>query len=482
MKRAAWVTLALVAGCGGPRAVSRTATVATPDQPFRYVAPALGALDVQGARGPASMRAATLPNGLRVLVAELPEATTVSMHFVNRGGDDTERDRPGLAALTARLAAWSLGRCEASSPVGCANGPDWYAVDHRAARFFGTVEPGAVGTFVLRLAAGLRRFEVSRQDFARVVAHATDERRNAVNRQGRLGEIVAPRVFDDGTLYNSLVSGTSEELRSLRLERANALFRERYTPSECALVAVGRTSLGEVMAYAERLLGPWQGGAAPPPSAPHATIREGGDRVFLLETTTRPQASVLFVVPVRAAGPRELASMRLLATTLGASFSSRIQRALRVERGSAYTASAAVQEFGDVALLTVESAIENGRVAESLRLIDEAVGSAAREGVTDEEFRSARRLAAVQWQSALDTPAGVAASLVDGVIARREPEDAPPAWIAALDALTRAEVNRYLSAELSVERARVFVSGDASALRDDLESLGFGRVVTIPQE
>jgi predicted Zn-dependent peptidase len=468
VRPAALALVALAAGC----AARAPAAWVTADQPFRYQRPPLAALDPLTVRG---VRTATLPNGLRIIVAEDPTASSVTMRFVNRrGGDDTERDRPGLAALAARTVALVAGRCGAPDDA-CVNGPTRYAVDHRGAWLLGEVEPGGVGTFIRRVAAGVRAPDLAAGD----LDAAANQSIAGARRGGVLASYVAPRVFDDGTLFHSPLAGTAEDIQYLRAPRVREFFARRYAPSECALVAVGRTTLDEVMAYALRLLGPWHATRPPAATAATAALREGGDRVLLLETGSRPQALVLFVVPVRVTGPAALAATHLAGAVLASSFSSRIQRALRMERGSTYSVSSSVVVFGDVALLTIESSIENARVAESLRLVQETVAAVARAGLTDDEHRQARRSIVARWQTTLDSPEGVATLLVDGALAARQDPAAPPPWVAALDALPLAEVNRVLAAEVSVARARVFVRGDASALRAGLEGLGLGPVGTL---
>lgn len=465
----------LVAACASRRL--GPATVATPDAPFRYQPPALAPMHAPQITG---VREARLSNGLRVIVASLPDTASVNMQFVNRrGGDDTEPDRPGLAAFTARVVAASLVRCDAPSQDACANGPARYLVDHQSARFYGDVEPGEVGTFALRVASGLRHGWVPRDEFFRILNLSISDARQAGGHS--LGSYVAPRMFDDGTLFHSRLAVSPRELGLLRYEAATALYRQRYTPGECALIAVGRTTLDEVLPYAERLLAPWQGAAASAPSDGRAVLREGGDRMMLLETGSLPQAEVMFSVPLRVDGPRALAAIELAGSTLASSFSSRIQRALRVERGSAYSVNASVSRFGDVAVLTIESVIENERVAESLRIIRDAFASVGRDGLTEAEFQAATHASLSRWETLLDSPEGIASTLLDAVVERRA-ADAPPAWVGALPTISRDEVNRYLHTEIDLERARVFVRGDASALREGLERAGFGRVATPAHE
>lgn len=465
---------ALAAACAG----ARHAPVATPDAPFRYQRPALAPLPPAAVGG---VQTATLANGLRLIVAEDPAATSVRVVFVNRrGGDDTERDRAGLAAVTARAMASAVGRCESEGATACENGPTHYGVDHHSAHFSGQVAPGAVGVFIRRVAAGLRG-GVTLEHFAPALLGTLTSVAESASDPG-LGDFIPRAVFADGSLFQSDVRGRVADLRALDLERASDFFSRRYAPSECALIAAGRVTLGEVQAYAERLLGPWRAAAPPPAPTPRAALREGGDRLMLLETGNRPQASIVVAVPVRTEAANARAAVRVLADVLASSSWSRLPRALRFERGSAYSVNAEVSEYGDVSLLEVSTAVETGRAVEALRLIRGALEDVARAGVSDEEFERARRSTAVEWRALSETTVGRASVLYAAFRARSEDPAAPPPWVPALDTLTRAEVNRVLAAELSASRARYFIEGDPTPLREGLATLGLGRVATLRGE
>ena len=468
--------LALALGCAAR--APRPEGPATADAPFRYRAPPLG--ELLPAPEPA-VRTARLGNGLEVVVAERPGATSTEMFFVNRrGGDDTERDRPGLAALTARLVGFAVGRCD-GPPGSCAGAPARWGVDHRAARFSGVAEPGEVGTFIRHVAAGVRGFDPSAAAFNDALGHAREEwERRGEGRQ--LADLVAPAVFDDGTLYSASVAGSTEDLANLRLDRLRELFRRRYVPAHCALVAVGRADLGEVTAWAERMLGPWTGGPpAPRPQTP-ATFRRGGDRVTLLEAPGRAQAGVLYAIPLRTPDAAGRAAAHVLASAMASTFSSRLLRALRVERGSTYGVHASVLHFGDASVLLTEAEIEEARVGESLRAVRDGFLDVARGGLTSEEFDRARRRALVAWQAASDEDDGFTALLLDGVSEGRSPPWSPPDWVAGMDGLDAAVGNARLAAALADAEPRVFVRGDPTRLRGELEALGMGPVVTVAPE
>lgn len=231
--RASWWILPLaLAGCGGASRWSPR----TPDAPFRYAPPALGALLPEA---PRSVRSARLANGLRVVVAERPEAATVLMRFVNlRGGDDTERDRPGLAALAAEMMAAGVGHC-VGAPEVCRSAPRRWGITRTMSFVMGDVDPEHVGVFVRHLAAGLRRFDESPGTFARSRDRARDEAVER-SRQQRLSELLTETVFDDGSLYSSSVRGSADEIAELGSDRLRRLVQARYVPSSSVLLVEGR--------------------------------------------------------------------------------------------------------------------------------------------------------------------------------------------------------------------------------------------------
>lgn len=464
--RASWWILPLaLAGCGGASRWSPR----TPDAPFRYAPPALGALLPEA---PRSVRSARLANGLRVVVAERPEAATVLMRFVNlRGGDDTERDRPGLAALAAEMMAAGVGHC-VGAPEVCRSAPRRWGITRTMSFVMGDVDPEHVGVFVRHLAAGLRRFDESPGTFARSRDRARDEAVER-SRQQRLSELLTETVFDDGSLYSSSVRGSADEIAELGSDRLRRLVQARYVPSSSVLLAVGRVTLDELLAWVEPMLGVWSGPpAAPRPETP-VRLREGGDAVVLLASPGRTQAEVVYAIPLRTPDATTRAAARLLATAMGSNFSSRLQRALRVQRGSTYGVSAELAEHGDVSVLVVHTELEESRVAESLRAVRDAFAAVTRDGLTADEFDRARTRLQVGWDAESDTDDGLADRILDAVVDGRDPLAAPP-WIAALPALTAEGSNAWLRGALREASPRVFVRGDATRLRAALDALDLG--------
>lgn len=202
-------------------------------------------------------------------------------------------------------------------------------------------------------------------------------------------------------------------------------------------------------------------------------LREGGDAVVLLASPGRTQAEVVYAIPLRTPDATTRAAARLLATAMGSNFSSRLQRALRVQRGSTYGVSAELAEHGDVSVLVVHTELEESRVAESLRAVRDAFAAVTRDGLTADEFDRARTRLQVGWDAESDTDDGLADRILDAVVDGRDPLAAPP-WIAALPALTAEGSNAWLRGALREASPRVFVRGDATRLRAALDALDLG--------
>lgn len=471
MRAPRWLLALALVGCGGASRWSPR----TPDAPFRYAPPALGALLPEA---PRSVRTARLANGLRVVVAERPEATTVLMRFVNlRGGDDTERDRPGLASLAAEMMAEAVGRC-VGAPEVCGSAPQRWGITRTMSFVSGEADPEHVGVFVRHLAAGLRRFDESAATFARSRDRARGEAQER-SRQNRLSELLTETVFDDGTLYSTRVRGSAEEIAELRSDRLRRLVETRYVPSSAVLLAVGRVTLDELLAWVEPMLGVWRGPPAAPRPVTPARLREGGDAVVLLASPGRTQAEVVYAIPLRTPDAASRAAAEVLATAMGSTFSSRLQRALRVERGSTYGVSAELAEHGDVSVLVVHTELEESRVAESLRAVRDAFAAVARDGLTADEFVRARTRLQVGWDTQSDTDDGLADRILDAIVDGREAL-AAPAWIAALPGVTPEGGNAWIQGALRDASPRVFARGDATRLRAALDALDLGpaRIIT----
>lgn len=387
------------------------------------------------------LRYAALPNGLHVIVAEMPARVGATVALVcGRGGDAGIAARPGLAAATRQVLSQLIVDRVATTPGQA--GRLVVSLDHRgpgrAAEFVVHMTTGDVAPMLWGFASALRRFEVRADALARVRPAAPGA--------------PAPTPAD--------VEGH---------------FRASYSPASCAVVAAGALTHGAVMAYVEPLLGPWSNPTTPPAAGPAVPPPAGGR--FVLEAQPwRAQTRVTVTFPLRVAGARELAAFRVACGLLSPWNSSRLLRVLRHERGDVYHLEGGCHVTGEAGEIRVEGELAPDRAPAAVRVIHdvaEALASGAAR-VTAAEVDRVRRQTLTAWRASVDSEEAVVTMAVEALEEGRAPDGAAPAWIDALRTVTPAEVDAFLQRELSTARARVEVVGPPGAtLPGSFEGTGF---------
>ena len=91
--------------------------------------------------------------------------------------------------------------------------------------------------------------------------------------------------------------------------------------------------------------------------------------------------------PTIKRGHDDEAPLRLLASILGGTMSSRLFVEVRERRGLCYTVRAATDSYQDTGMLTVRAGLDATRLSEAMQVITDELRKAAQDGVTEAELR-----------------------------------------------------------------------------------------------
>ncbi|MEK9157371.1 MAG: pitrilysin family protein, partial [Patescibacteria group bacterium] len=91
--------------------------------------------------------------------------------------------------------------------------------------------------------------------------------------------------------------------------------------------------------------------------------------------------------PTIKRGHADEAPLRLLASILGGTMSSRLFVEVRERRGLCYTVRAATDSYQDTGMLTVRAGLDATRLSEAMQVITDELRKAAQDGVTEAELR-----------------------------------------------------------------------------------------------
>jgi zinc protease len=384
-------------GAPSPARSAAEPGIAAPEGFVEVASASLGALTARKWR---------LGNGLEVVLLPDPQASNVSYTTWFRVGSRNEDERAGGTGLahlfehlmftqTKTMAADEFDR-EIEAAGGNANAMTYYDftayVDDLPAR-------------ELALAARLEADRMTNLDLRkRQVDNERDvvveERLSSVEDSvdGAMDEQMYKQAFRSHP-YRWPVIGWMKDIKAVTQEKALAFYRRYYTPGNAVVIIAGNVDPAAALDVIARHYGPIPAGEAPPPDraqperAPAAEIRA---------TLARPVPADRLLVgfPAPGLGDRDRAAYEVVGELLAGGPSSRLNRALVVERQWASSVHADVAPTRDPALYTVWVQMVKGRAAEQAErvIVDAAAALAAQPVPADELGRAIARLETEFWR------------------------------------------------------------------------------------
>ena len=235
--------------------------------------------------------------------------------------------------------------------------------------------------------------------------------REAINEENP--STLASRAID-GALFGDHylarpTGGTSASLKEITREDVVGFHGGFFGPGGACLTFAGDVTDEQAVALAERWFGDWERKTQPVESA-EVPEREAL-RILLVDRPGAIQSEIRIgqVVPLLRQD-RDYAAARMLSEVFGGSFSSRLNRVLRIEKGLTY----GVRGYFDVdaggAALKIGTFTRTDKTVEAIEAILAEVDRLQAGSMTKDEIGEARDSLIGRFQMALETPAQVASS------------------------------------------------------------------------
>jgi zinc protease len=460
-------------GTGQPAATANVvATRPTPGTPRPYDFPAVERFQ--------------LPNGLRVIVANLPGRPLVSASLILRNGAaDEPPAHAGATVMAARALSEGTKRfdaialVEASERLGASLHADagWDAmsvsVDVPATRLEPALE--LLAEVVLNPTFPASEVERLRDERLNDLLQAkADPRRRA-------DEAFSSTIYESASPYHRPAGGIRETVTELTPSRLRAAYERGLDPARAALIVGGDLSGIEISAIAERLLGGWGPGVGAATSG--RIVDAGAVRERFVRVLHRPGAVQTEIRIGHVGVPRRIEdfhALSVMGAILGGLFNSRLNMKLREEKGYTYGAGAgfdlrrAAGPFGARAAVNTEVTVP--AVTDFLVELDRIRDAP----VSDAELRAARDFLVGVFPLRFETPGPIVGAL-SGLVVHELPDDELARYRPAIEAVTADDVLEAARGRIHTDRTAIVLVGDADAFGPALEAAGFGPI-TIERE
>ena len=345
------------------------------------------------------VRAATLANGMRVVVWPVRNIPNVALYNWVRAGSRNEA--PGATGLahffehmmfngTSRHPPGEFDRLMEAQ--GGANNA--FTIDDV------TVYQDWFPAGSLELVLELESDRVARLAFTPAVIESergvvASERRLRVedNNHGLLAEQVQATAFLAHP-YRFPTIGWPADISSWRMEDLQEFYRTYYAPNNLTLALAGDVDPEQAIALARRYFEPIPAQAPPPPVRAVEPEQLCERRVLIRRKAQTPLLQYAYKAP-RASDPRAPA-VSLLLSALVEGDASRLHRSLVEDRQVAIEVSGHWQEGFDPGLLWLSLILPEGADPDEAReALDTELAAVAADGVTEAELERARNLATV---------------------------------------------------------------------------------------
>ncbi|HEX6491690.1 MAG TPA: pitrilysin family protein [Gaiellaceae bacterium] len=385
----------------------------------------------------------TLGNGLRVLLAPMPQATSVTCMIMLAAGSRYEtRETNGIAHFAEHMFFKGTERRPSAREIGT-------EVDGIGGEFNAFTGKEYTGYYV-KCAAEFRDTALDvLVDMLRHSKFAEDEieREKGVIVEEMNMYYDTPRDFIGGVYEELLygdqplgwdIIGRKETVRGARRETCLEYTGRWYKPGRM-VVGLGGNLGSDPVARIEELLGDLEAAETGEPEA--AAVRTSDGARVKIHHKQSDQAHLCLGVPSYPLDHPDRYSLQLLATVLGTGMSSRLFTEVRERRGLAYYVFAINHSYTDTGSLYSQAGVDIKRADEAVETIAQELRRIVEEPVGAAELDKSRNLAKGRFLLQLENPQGMIMFGLRREVLEGQAVD-PEEVQAGLDAVSAADVQR----------------------------------------
>ncbi|MGZ8796624.1 MAG: M16 family metallopeptidase [Thermoanaerobaculia bacterium] len=416
----------------------------------------------------------TLPNGLRILVAENHNAPLLSLRSLIRSGADHDNAQlAGLASLVADMLDEGAGERDAiklAEDLGMLGGSLGTGADWDATYASIDVLSRNAGPSISILSDVSSRATLPPDGFDRVRRERLTEILQQRDEPAAIaGKRFSALLYGEGVYGNSIV-GNLESVSRVTLDDVRRFYQQHFVPNNSSVVVGGDISAAEAVSIVERTFGSWKKGAEPP--RPAVTPRPvDSSRIYIID---RPQAVQSEIRVGHIGVPRsseDYFPIAVMNALLGGVFNSRINMNLRERHGYTYGARSAFAFRRQAGPFVVSAPVRNEVTRQSVEEVLAELRRIRTGDVEQLELDDVKNYLMGVFPATVQTSSDVASRLVDMELYGL-PEDYFDRYREKIAAINREEIERVAKKYIDPDRALIVIVGSAKDIREPLGNLG----------
>ncbi len=287
-------------------------------------------------------------------------------------------------------------------------------------------------------------------------------------------ETVASKVanrefFGPNHPYSRPVSGSTPTVRALTLADVRQAYRS-ISPSQATIFACGSLSSAQLKTELDKRFGKWLKAPTPEPAPTFSEVSSNAQRVVIVDRPDAVQTVIQVMMPTVPYTSPDRYGLSALGVAFGGTFTSRLNRNLREDKGYTYGAGLAYSFSRPVSFTYASTSVRADVTGASVKEILAEIKNATAGNFTAEEASKARNTIRVDFVNAFGTRQGI----VGTAIAFREngiPFDQLGAELQKFYSVTPDDLNKLASEALPLNRALIVLVGDKDAILKQIAGL-----------
>ena len=420
----------------------------------------------------------TLPNGLRVIVAQTKNVPIVTAQLlIKSGGEADPQNLSGLADFTASLLTKGTKTRSATQiaeeieflggSIGAGAGWDSSNVSVR-------VTNDKTDKALAVLADVVMNPTFQQEEIDRYREQLLDGLSVQMKQPGSIANNVANKLVFSSLGYSHPLNGTPESVQRIKQADLVGFHKTHFAANNAVLVFTGDILPSQAFLLAGKYFGKLPKSAnkpksssdasADPPPVPGAKVQQ----IVVVDLPNSGQAAVQYVQESINRNSENYYKANVLNSILGGGYSSRLNQEVRIKRGLSYGAGSSFGMRRDGGIFRMSTQTKNESAAEVAELFVQELNKISTVDIAETELTPRKSVLTGDFGRGVATTDGLAGTIGSLAVYNLPLADIN-SYIQNTNNVTGGEVKSFAKNELVSTLGRIVIVGDAKIFMDDLK-------------
>lgn len=426
----------------------------------------------------------TLPNGLRVIVAQTKNVPIVSAQLLVRsGGASDPKNLTGLADFTTSLLTKGTKTRSATQiaeeieflggSIGSGAGWDGSNVSVRVTNDKTDKALAVLSDVVLNPT-------FTQEEIDRYRDQLLDNLALQMKQPGAIANNVSNKLaFGNASFYSHPLTGTPESVQRIKQADLIKFHQDKFLADNAVLVFTGDISAESAFQLAEKYLskmpkstpsGMGSGSGTGAGSGSGTSDIEKGklQKIVVVDLPNSGQAAVQYAQPSLKRKSPNYYEANVFNSILGGGYSSRLNQEVRIKRGLSYGAGSSFGMRRDGGMFKMSTQTKNESAAEVAELFVQELNKMSVANISENELLPRKSVLIGEFGRSVATTDGLA-EMIGGLAINYLPLSDITSYIQKINGVTADSIKTFASMNLTADKGVIVIVGDSKMFMNDLK-------------